>query len=99
MLPLLLATLIGQPFSPARAQAGRQDTPREEKMTPEDGCIRVMTEHRLYITEGRIPTDNTLEAALLCARASPSLCERAMGEIKARPAPVWAKYMMSCAGK
>ncbi len=100
-LLLLVAAFASQPFSPARAQSGavRATGEEKEKMTPDGGCIRLMTEHRLYVTEGRIPSDNTLEAAILCARAPPSLCQRAMAEVRTRGAPVWAKYVMECRGQ
>lgn len=98
-LLLLVGASAGQPFSPARAQPAQVRTAGEEAMTPDGGCIRLMTEHRLYITEGRIPTDNTLEAAILCTRAPLPLCRRAMNEVSARRAPVWGRYVLACKGE
>jgi hypothetical protein len=98
-LLLLVSAAAGHLFSPARAQSDRTRTTEDEKMTPDRGCIRLMTEHRLYITEGRIPTDNTLEAAILCTRAPLSLCQRAMTELRERRAPLWGRYVMECKGK
>jgi len=67
-----------------------------DETTPYGACIRLMSEHRLYIEDGRVPNDNTMMSAVLCSRAPTALCERAMREIKTRGAPIWAKYVMFC---
>ncbi len=86
-------------FAPPVRVVPETNTAREEKLTPDAGCIRLMTEHRLYIIDGRMPTDNTLEAAILCSRARRALCQRAMNEVGAGRASVWGRYMLACKGK